>query len=89
MKYNTKILEDKMYYVLLEANGHKIASVLGVFSTPEIPHKQLEEYYGASGYTPYEFNLVEDSGIEWTLKVTLSDGNTQRLCMCSFELDKI
>lgn len=78
-----------MYYVLMEGEGPVIASVLGVFITPDIPHKQLEGYYGVGDYTPFDFCSVEDSGIEWTLKVSLSDGSVQRLVMCSFELDTI
>lgn len=74
----------KEVYVLVDVDNQ----VLGVFSTPKVPEKELTGYFGS--YKPLQFEDVRDSGVEWVLRIHVdSDRTIEKLTMYYFRLNKV
>lgn len=59
---------------------------IAVFDYKEVSRDKLGEYYGDS-VEIIEFRTVEDSGVEWEMKIRFSDGEC-RLVMHSYTLNE-
>lgn len=78
------------YYVLVEiCEPGKFDLVLGVFDSQTIPTEEMKGYFGDFSYDENDFSKIEDSGIEWCLRIKTKDNLTHPLMMLSFRLNTI
>ena len=60
--------------------------VIGVFDHADLTVEELSSYYGE--YVELEYHQIEDSGIEWIMKI-ITNGDELTLMLCSYIVNDI